>query len=37
MDKCMNAETNKMRLRCVEMRETQLEGRYRCFPSFWGS
>ena len=36
MDQCINAETDKRYetiRRCVEMRKTELEGRYRCFQS----
>ena len=34
MDQCINAETdNETIRRCVEMRKTELEGRYRCFQS----
>ena len=36
MDKCMNTETNNMVRRCVEMRKTDMEGRYRCFQSLFG-
>ena len=39
MVKCMNTETDEMTRDInikIEMRETELEERYRCFQSFWG-